>query len=103
MADTLPEIAPVSASLEIPDWWSNEPTKESEEPMKKPRDHVEIPPVVGVDSDVDSSDVDSDDEISPMEEPINEAQKDIDNLIHIRNTQRLWTALEDWGSSEKGL
>jgi aspartate ammonia-lyase len=108
MADTLPEIVPESEYLEI-EWWRNLPTKGSEEPMKKPRDHVEFPSVVNSDDeipgvvrvDVIPSVGDSDDEISPMEKPINEAQKDIDNLIHIRHTQRLWTAFADWGSSEK--
>jgi len=36
-----------------------------------------------------------------MEEPINEALKNIDNLIYIRKSEKLGVALEDWESSEQ--
>jgi len=37
----------------------------------------------------------------PMKEPINEALKNIDNLIYIRNSERLRVAFADWGRSEE--
>jgi len=104
--------------LEIADSWIFEPTKESKEPMKEPRDYVlrvnyddEIPPMVDSNYEIppffirrkikrNTPMVDSD-EIPPMEKPINEALKNIDNLIHIRKSERLRVALADWERGEQ--
>jgi hypothetical protein len=53
----------------------------------------EIPPTVNCDDEIPP--------MAPMEKPINEALKTIENLIYIRNSERLRVALAYWESSEQ--